>query len=80
MIDKISRDRRYYLTLMALSWPGIAQNALNNSLAFLDSLMIGSLGERYLAGISLANTLFFVITLTLFGFQSGSADRAMSVR
>jgi len=73
MFKNISRDKGFYRTLFVLSWPGILQNLLSNSLAFLDSLMVGSLGERYLSGISLANTLFFVIALTLFGFQSGSA-------
>lgn len=73
MLESFSRDKSFYRDALMLSWPVIVQNLLNNGLAFLDSLMIGSLGEGYLSGFSLANTVFFMATLALFGLQSGSS-------
>ncbi|MDR0470023.1 MAG: MATE family efflux transporter [Peptococcaceae bacterium] len=73
MFPIISREKSFYRNVMILSWPGIVQNLLNNSLALLDSFMMGAMGERYLSGVSLANTVFFVSMLVLFGFQSGSS-------
>lgn len=39
----------------------------------LDTFMIGVLGEEALAGVTLANTVFFVVALVTFGVQSGCA-------
>ena len=73
MTDNLIRDKSFYRNVAALSWPIILQNLLNHSLAFLDSFMVGSLGEQYLSGVSLANTVFFMAILILFGLQSGSS-------
>ena len=72
MLNAISREKSFYRGVAALAWPVIAQNLLNNGLALLDSFMVGSLGERYLSAISLANTVFTMTNLALFGLQSGS--------
>ena len=73
MMQNIIRDKAFYRNVAMLSWPVMTQNLLNHSLAFLDSFMVGSLGERYLSSVSLANTVFFMTMLTLFGLQSGSS-------
>ncbi|MDR2648478.1 MAG: MATE family efflux transporter [Clostridiales bacterium] len=52
--------------------PIIVQNLVNNSLAMVDTFMVGTLGEASLSGVTLANTVFFILNLINFGLQSGS--------
>jgi putative MATE family efflux protein len=63
----------FYRNLFALVAPLVLQNLLTQSLALIDTLMVGSLGEKELAALTYANTPFFVIMLLLFGLQSGSS-------
>ncbi|MDR3120661.1 MAG: MATE family efflux transporter, partial [Clostridiales bacterium] len=71
MFQRISKDKAFYRSLAVLSGPLILQNLLNNSLSMLDTFMVGNLGETALAGVTLANTVFFVVNLLIFGLQSG---------
>ena len=73
MFSNLSRDKAFYRTVRALTWPIITQGLMNNSLAFVDSFMLGNLGERYLSAIQLANTVFSIAMLSMSGLQSGSA-------
>ncbi|MDR0325149.1 MAG: MATE family efflux transporter [Oscillospiraceae bacterium] len=57
--------------LMKLAVPIILQNLINSSLMLIDTFMVGTLGETELAALTLANTWFFVISLFIFGVQSG---------
>jgi putative MATE family efflux protein len=72
MFPYISRDKTFYKTALALSGPLVLQNLINNSMSMLDTFMVGSLGEVPLAGVTLANTVFFIAMLVNFGLQSGS--------
>jgi len=49
------------------------QALLNTTLNLVDTMMIGSLGESAIAAVGLANKVFFVFTLLLFGVVSGSS-------
>lgn len=71
MLKRISRDKHFYINVLALSAPMILQNIINNSLTMLDTFMIGTLGEEALSGVTLANTVFFIIALFVFGLQGG---------
>ena len=73
MFKHISRDKKFYRAMMALAVPVVLQNLINNSLSMLDTFMVGTLGEEALAGVTLANTVFFVVMLFTFGLQSGCA-------
>jgi putative MATE family efflux protein len=59
--------------LLHLSLPIMLQNLLGSSVSFIDTLMIGRIGEDALAAVGLANQMFFLITLFFFGVSSGSA-------
>ncbi len=59
--------------LVTLAIPIILQNIVNMSLSLLDTFMVGALGEAELSGVTLANSLFFVLSLFVFGIQSGSS-------
>jgi putative MATE family efflux protein len=73
MFKHISRDKAFYRRVLMLSWPVAVQNLIISSMGMLDSFMVGTLGEQYLSGVTLANTVFFVLMLVLFGLQSGSS-------
>lgn len=59
--------------MIAIALPVVFQTLLNNSLSFVDTLMIGQLGENAIAAVALANQIFFLIALLFFGVTTGSA-------
>ena len=72
MFARVSRDASFYKSVISLSGPLILQNLVNSSLVMLDNFMVSKLGEASLAGVTLANAVFFVAMLINFGIQSGS--------
>lgn len=73
MKREISERKDFYLKMFSIALPVVLQSLLNNSLSFVDTLMIGQLGESAIAAVALANQMFFLISLLLFGVTSGSA-------
>ena len=65
------KDRSYYSTLLRISLPIVAQNFISSSLNLIDVAMIGQLGETAVASVGLANQIFFLLMLMLFGTYSG---------
>lgn len=59
--------------MIAIAFPILVQSLLNNSLSFVDTLMIGQLGETAIAAVALANQVFFLISLLFFGVASGTS-------
>ncbi len=66
-------DKEYYSALIRIGLPIIIQNFLMSSLNMLGVLMIGQLGETEVAAVGLANQLFFLLSLLLFGISSGAS-------
>lgn len=64
--------RQYVKALIVTSLPVMLQQFLQNSLSFIDTLMIGRLGEVHIAAIGLGNELFFFISVLIFGIASGT--------
>lgn len=52
--------------------PMILQNLVTNCMALADSFMVGALGETELAAVTMANSVFYVLSLIIFGIQSGT--------
>lgn len=73
MFSYLRRGRPFYANMVRLAIPIVLQNLITNSLALVDTLMIGTLGETPLAGVTLANIPIFVVLLLVFGIQSGSS-------
>ena len=71
-IETIAKDKAFLSKTIAIAIPIALQGLLNTSLNFADILMIGKLGENAIAGVGLANKVFFVFTLLVFGIISGS--------
>src|SRR5512136_3267472 len=67
------RDREYFATLVRIGLPIAVQNFISASLNAVGVLLIGQLGETAVAGVGLANQIFFLFSLMLFGITSGSA-------
>ena len=59
--------------MFSIALPVVFQGLLTNSLSFVDTLMIGQLGEKAIAAVGLANQMFFLISLLFFGISSGSS-------
>ncbi|HAK46455.1 MAG TPA: MATE family efflux transporter [Spirochaeta sp.] len=61
-----------YRDLLKIAAPVALQNLVISSLSFVDTLMIGQLGEIEIAAVGIGNQLFFLYTLLLFGIGSAS--------
>lgn len=69
-----SREHRsLLLTLVALAGPIALQNLIGSGLNLVDNVMIGRLGEASIAGVALANQVFFLLVLYSFAIGSGTA-------
>jgi putative MATE family efflux protein len=71
-IKLIARDKAFINKTVAITIPIALQGFLNTAINFVDTLMIGKLGESSIAAVGLANKVFFVFTLLVFGIVSGS--------
>lgn len=65
--------KHFYLKLFSIALPLALQNLVTSSLNLVDVFMISSLSTASIAGVSLANKMFFLLFLLLFGISSGSA-------
>jgi putative MATE family efflux protein len=65
------RDREFIRAMLALAFPVAFQQLITASLNMIDVLMVGQLGETSVAALGLANQIFFLLILFLFGVTSG---------
>lgn len=69
----IWNDKSFLRKTFTITIPIVLQNLLNNLVNLVDTLMIGQLGQTSIAAVGLANKLFFVFSLLMFGVSSGSS-------
>ena len=67
------RDKAYFSIFVKIALPITLQTLITSSLNLVDVLMIGQLGEVPVAAVGLANQIFFLLNILLFGISSGSA-------
>lgn len=72
VIKKLIGDRAFYKRLIALMLPIMVQNGITNFVNMLDNIMIGAVGTAQMTGVAVANQLFFVFNLCIFGAVSGA--------
>lgn len=65
-------DRIFLSKAIRIALPVALQGMLNTIVNMVDTMMIGSLGATAIAAVGLANKVFFVMTLLVFGIVSGS--------
>ena len=68
----ITRDKRFYRLLFSIALPIAVHNLITFMVSMVDTLMVGALGEIQLSAVSIANNLFFVLTILMFGLAGGS--------
>lgn len=66
------RDRIFLSKAARIALPVAIQGMLNTIVNMVDTMMIGSLGASSIAAVGLANKVFFVMSLLVFGIVSGS--------
>ena len=64
-------DKRFWKKVLFIGVPVALQNLINTFVNVIDTFMIGSLGEEYVSAVGLANRVFFVMSLLVFGITSG---------
>lgn len=66
------RDKEFLKKAARITIPIAIQGLLNTTINFVDTLMIGKLGETTISAVGLSNKVFFVFSLIVFGICSGS--------
>lgn len=66
------QDHTFLKKAVTIALPVAMQGMLNTIVNLVDTLMIGTLGETAVAAVGLANKVFFVFSLLVFGVVSGS--------
>ncbi|OQY06581.1 MAG: hypothetical protein B6I28_06215 [Fusobacteriia bacterium 4572_132] len=67
------KDKEFLKKLIAIGLPIAIQNLIMSSMNIVDVFMVGQLGEVEIAGLGLANQIFFLMILVLFGINSGGS-------
>ena len=67
------RDKAFFRAMLAIAVPVAVQQLITAGLNMIDVLMVGQLGETSVAALGLANQIFFLLILFLFGLASGTA-------
>ncbi len=65
-------DKRFYSRVFRLVMPMAVQNLINVGVTSTDVIMLGKVGETALSGVSLANQIYFILSLLYFGVTSGA--------
>lgn len=63
----------FYKEMLAIAIPITIQNMIVSSLNTLDTVMIATLGSETIAGVGLANQVFFFFSMVCFGIATGSS-------
>src|SRR5512134_3227506 len=67
------RDKAFFRTMLVIALPIAFQQLIFAILNMIDVLMVSQLGETSVAALGLANQIFFLLILFLFGVTSGMA-------
>lgn len=71
MCSYLRRPAGFYKRLFLLALPLILQNLITTSLGFVDTFMVGLLGQAELSAVTAANSPIFLVQVIIFGFISG---------
>lgn len=73
MLSYMKQKPGFYREVLVLAAPIVLQNLITSTLSMADTFMVGLLGERSMAAVTLANIPLFVVQLFIFGVQSGAS-------
>lgn len=67
------RDRNFYRTLLILAVPIALQSLITVGVNMMDNIMLGSLGEVKMSGVTLANNFISIYQICCMGFGMGAS-------
>ncbi len=73
MIKYLKSDKALWKMIITIALPIALQNLLTTLTQMMDTIMLGELGDVPLTASSLANQVFFVFSLFIFGLSGGGA-------
>ena len=73
MIREMTHDRDFWRSVIMLTIPIALQNLLSNSLAIIDNLMIGKLGDLAVGAVGISAQIAFLVNVSLFGLSAGGS-------
>lgn len=62
---------KFYKRLLGLAVPIMIQQFIQAALNLVDTMMIGKLGAKEIAAVGIANQVFFIVMMVVFGINSG---------
>ena len=68
----MTKDKSFYKSIIDISIPIAIQNLITVSVNMADTVMLGRLGEVELSSAAIANHLFFILMILMFGISGGS--------
>lgn len=68
----MSRNRQLFKKICALALPVMFQTLMVNLLNMTDTVMMGMLSENAISGVSVANKIFSIYTVVIFGITNGT--------
>lgn len=71
MFQSLRREKGFYRRVWTLALPLILQNLVTTSLGFVDTFMVGLLGNAEMAAVTAANSPIFLVQVIIFGLMSG---------
>ena len=71
MLRHLHREPGFYKRLFYLALPLILQNLITTSLGFVDTFMVGMLGQNELSAVTAANTPIYMLQIIILGLLSG---------
>lgn len=71
-VKAMFEDKTFLKKAVMIACPVALQGMLNTIVNLVDTMMIGTLGSTTIAAVGLANKVFFVFSLMIFGIASGS--------
>ena len=69
----IAKNQDFFGPIFTIALPLAFQNLISASLNMVDIIMIGQMGQTAIAAVGLANQVFFLLNLFLFGINSGAS-------
>jgi len=63
----VLKKKSFLLGVILLALPNMLQNLVTNLASLIDNLMVGSLQEHAIAGVTVTNQVVFIFTIVLFG-------------
>lgn len=71
MLHYLRREPGFYKRLAGLALPLVLQNLITTSLGFVDTFMVGLLGDYELSAVTAANAPIYLLQVIVFGLMSG---------